>query len=355
MTGAEGALTTPAAPADEVAPAREARPTDRRLPAGWRVVAAKEFADHLHSLRFGILFVVLGLAAVVPLYFVSDTLRSVASQASGTQAIFLALFVAYYSPTSGVAIPPVYGFVGIVAPLLGVAFSFDAINAERSDGTLPRLLSQPIHRDDVIVGKFVAGLAVIMLVLVSVVLLISGFGIFRLGIVPEPEAVMRVIAWLGFTIVWVSLWLAFGLLLSVAIRRAATAALAGFGVWVLLQVFGQVLVGLVAGIVAPYATAASAQQQIDLKNLSDAITRIVPLTLYQEGSSVILNPTVTTVSTPATLGQLAQYAYQHQIPQLLSLDQSLLLVWPHIVALVTLTLGCFALAFVRFMRQEVRA
>src|SRR5258707_9937305 len=122
MTGAEGTMAQPASDAPASA--------TRRVPSGWRVIAAKELADHLHSVRFGILFVVLGLAAVVPLYFVADAIRGAAQQASGTQAIFLALFVASYSPASGVAIPPVYGFVGIVAPLLGIAFSFDAINSE---------------------------------------------------------------------------------------------------------------------------------------------------------------------------------------------------------------------------------
>jgi ABC-2 type transport system permease protein len=318
-------------------------------------VAAKELADHLHSLRFVILLVVLGLAAVVPLYFVSDTLRSAASQVSGTPSLFLALFVSSYSPSGsgGITIPPVYGFVGIVAPLLGVAFGFEAINSERSEGTMPRLLSQPIHRDDVITGKFVAGLVMIMLVLVAVVAVISGFGIVRLGIIPTGQAVLRVIVWLGFTIVWVSLWLAFGLLLSVIIRRAATAALAGFGVWVLLQVFGQLIVGLIAGVVAPYANATTLNQAVDLKALSDTINRLVPLTLYQEGSSAILNPTVTTISTPTTIGQLAQW--QQQVPTLLSLDQSLLIVWPHVVALLAVTAVCFALAYIAFMRQEVRA
>jgi ABC-2 type transport system permease protein len=300
--------------------------------------------------RFLILLVVLGAAAVVPLYFAADAIRASASQISGASAIFLALFIL---PPPNLSVPPVYGFVGIVAPLIGVAFSFDAINAERSEGTLPRLLSQPIHRDDVITGKFAAGLAAIMLVLVAVVLVISGFGIARLGIVPAASEVVRLVAWLSFTIVWVSLWLSFGLLLSVVIRRAATAALAGFGVWLLLQIFGQLLVGLVTQVAAPYATAATAQDAVALKNLSDTITRIVPLTLYEEGSRVILDPTQTTVSTPATLGQLQQY--QQQIPTLLSLQQSLLLVWPQVVILIALTAACFAIAYARFMRQEVRA
>ncbi len=338
-----------AAPVRRAVPVREAGGLEGR-PPGWLIVARKEFADHLLSVRFVILLIVLGAAAVVPLYFASDAIRNAASQISDARAVFLALFVL---PPQDVPIPPVYGFVGIVAPLLGVAFSFDAINAERSDGTLPRLLSQPIHRDEVVTGKFVAGLAIIMLVLTAVVLVISGFGIARLGIVPAVGEIGRTIAWLLFTIVWVSLWLAFGLLLSVTIRRAATAALAGFGVWLLLQIFGQLLVGLVTRVIAPYSTASTAAEAVSLKSLSDTITRLVPLTLYQEGSRVLLNPSQTTVSTPTTVGQLSQY--QQQIPTLLSLDQSLLLVWPHVVALVALTAVCFAVAYVRFMRQEVRA
>ena len=58
-------------------------------------------------------------------------------------------------------------------------------------------------------------------------------------------------------------------------------------------------------------------------------------------------------STPATISQLVQY--QQQIPTLASLDQSLLIIWPHVVVLVALMVGCFALAYAQFMRQEVRA
>jgi ABC-2 type transport system permease protein len=39
----------------------------------------------------------------------------------------------------------------------------------------------------------------------------------------------------------------------------------------------------------------------------------------------------------------------------LPLDQSLLLAWPQVVALVALTMVCFGLGYVAFMRQEVRA
>jgi len=313
------------------------------------VIAAKEFGDHLLSVRFFVLLIVLGLAAAIPLYFAADRIRSLAPAASGAPAVFLALFTL---GSQQIDLLRVDAFVGMVAPLLGLAFAFDAVNGERSEGTLPRLLAQPIYRDDVINGKFTAGMAVIGLVLVSVVVFIAGFGMLRLGIVPHGSEVLRLVSWVFVTFVYVGLWLAFGLLLSVLLRRAATAALIGFGVWLLVSVFGGLITTIVTGFLRPAADT-SIDTAIGNAQLQQLVTRLMPSTLYAEISRVILNPSVTQVSAPTTIGQVVQG--QQQIDTLLSLDQSLLLVWPQIVALVGLTIVCFGAAYVAFMRQEVRA
>jgi len=322
----------------------------RRLPAGWRVIAAKEFADHLQSVRLYVLLVVLGAAALIPLYFASERIRSLAQQASGAQAVFLALFT--IGPQD-IAFLRVDQFVAIAAPLLGLGFAFDAINGERHEGTLPRLLSQPIHRDDVINGKFAAGLVAITTVLVAVVALITAFGLLRLGIVPALAEVVRLLGWLLLTTLYVSLWLAFGTLLSVVVRRAATSALVGFGVWlfVAVPIFGQLVVSLVASLVAP--ATGSTSDLLAAAGTQQLLLRFLPSTLYREASIVLLDPSVTAISAPVSIGQIEQY--QQQIPTVLSLDQSLLLVWPHLVVLFALTALCFGVAYVRFMRQEVRA
>jgi len=326
---------------------------ERSVPhAGWMVVARKELADHLLSARFVVLFIVVGLAALIPLYFAADAIRTAASTVSGGQAIFIALF--WYAPKVGdaqIALPSVQGFLGLVAPLLGLAFAFDSINGERAQGTLPRLLSQPIHRDDVVNGKFAAGLAVIAIVIGVVVGVISAFGIIRLGIVPAASEALRLVLWLLLTFIYVSFWLAFGMLLSVVVRRAATSALIGFGAWLLFTIFGGLITQLVGGFLAPLT--GSVQQQIQNIQLQETINRLLPDTLYREASLVLLNPQVSSVSSPATIAGYQQA--QQRIPSLLALDQSFILVWPQVVALVALTVACFAIAYVRFMRQEVRA
>lgn len=322
--------------------------------SGWLVVAAKEFADQLLSLRFIILFVVLGLAAGVPLFIAAEQIRTLAEDASGAQAVFIAMFIigppdfAIFGLDFTVA-----AFVGLTAPLLGIAFAFDTVNGERAQGTLPRLVSQPIHRDAVINGKFGAALVTISLVLVSVVVMIAGFGLLRLGVVPTGSEVLRLVLWVALTILYVAMWLAFGTLLSVVFKRAATAALVGFGVWLLIALFGRFLLGLVQAIIFPIDTSLPAAEQLAGYQWHALLNRLLPPTLYNEASSVLLNPSVTQTSVPATLGQLDQA--QQQIPTLLSLDQSLLLVWPHVVVMLAITVLCFAYAYIRFMREEVRA
>jgi len=341
-----------AAPADaskRTEVTRKARRAEKAPSGGWRTIAAKEMADHLASTRFFVLLVVVAIAAIVPLLFVSNEITAQAPTLSGTPALFLALFVVGSKSIGSIT---TVMFVGILVPLVGIAFGFDGINAERNQGTLSRLLAQPIHRDDVVNGKFAAGIAVIALMLAALIAFVAAAGIMRLGIIPTPEEIARIITWFVATVLYASFWLAFALLLSVVIRSAASAALVGFGTWLGLVLFGSFLLPLVASTLFPTNTtsydtlfASTSAQQLFL--------RLSPAQLYADIGGAVLNPTVTNVM---GFGNTAQaIASQEQLPTLLTLDQSILLVWPQIVLLVALTVAMFALAYVLFLRQEVRA
>ena len=310
------------------------------------VVAGKEMAEGLTSVRFVVLLVLLGLAAAGPVYAAAGAIRDAAEQASGASAVFLALFTIGADP-----VPSFVSLVAFVAPLLGIAFGFDAINGERAQGTLPRLLSQPIHRDDVINGKFAAGLAMITVALTAVMLLVAGIGLLRLGIVPSPVEIGRLLVWLVVTVVYVGLWLAFATLCSVIVRRAATSALLAIGVWLALSLFGVLLARLVAAFIEPTVTGA-VTESLSRAQLEQQLSAIDPGTIYGQVTAALLNPSVTSVSIPG-LAQLIQLS--QQIPTQLSLDQSLLVAWPQVVILVAVTVVCFVIAYVAFLRQEVRA
>ena len=101
---------------------------------------------------------------IVNVEFTNGTLTPVAGteRVLPAQAVFLAMWVIGAQDSSVFQVNlTIQAFVGLAAPLLGIAFAFDAVNGERSNGTLPRLISQPIYRDDIINGKFAGALAVI--------------------------------------------------------------------------------------------------------------------------------------------------------------------------------------------------
>src|SRR5690606_34050148 len=115
------------------------------------------------------------------------------------------------------------------------------VNGERSQGTLPRLVSQPIHRDDVINGKFVAGLGIGGLTVVIVAIMVAGLGIFLLGVVPTGSELVRLVSWSLAAIAYIGVWLAFATFCSVVTRRAATSAMVSIGVWLVLAIFGSMI------------------------------------------------------------------------------------------------------------------
>ena len=323
-----------------------AAPTSTRLPAGWRVIAGKETTDHVLSIRFLLLLGVLGLMGVGIFYTVAATIREVAEAATQARGVFLALFTA--NPQADITtaqLPSFVALVGFLGPLLGIAFGFDAISSERAEGTLPRLVSQPIHRDDVINGKFLAGLLVISLILGAVTLLVAGVGMFRLGIVPSLDDVARLATWYLLSVAYIGFWLALATLCSVLFRRAATAALVALAAWLVLTFFGGLIADVVAGFLA-------SPDQLEWYTRRQELARLMPQTLYSEVAGVALDPTVRTLDVVG--GALLGFE-RRAIPTMLPFLQSLLLIWPQVVGLVAGTVVCFALAYVAFMRQEVRA
>jgi ABC-2 type transport system permease protein len=335
--------SAPDAPVDHEIPREKARA--ERLHGGWRIVARKEFADHIHSVRFVILVVLVALAGLASVHSASGPIRDAASQTTDVPSIFLYLFT--LAPDR---VPAFHEFVAILGPLLGIAFGFDAVNGERSQRTLPRLVSQPIHRDEVINGKFVAGLGAIALALAAVMAVVVSYGMLRLGIGPTTSEVVRMIAFFVVAVVYIALWLALATSLSVLTRRAATAALAGIAAWLVFTLFGGLIAGLVADTVHP-VPAANPTTEVVLANarLEQNVRRFSPSELYQEATGVLLNPS------RQSTGLVVEDTASQALPSTLSLSESLILAWWQVAVLVGGVVVLFACAYASFMRQEVRA
>lgn len=113
---------------------------------GLYALYCKEMADQLRSKRFLIILVLILLTSFASVYGALSSLSDAIE--SDSSYIFLNLFT-----LSGESIPSFTTFIALLGPFVGLTLGFDAINSERSEGTLNRLVSQPIYRDAVINGK----------------------------------------------------------------------------------------------------------------------------------------------------------------------------------------------------------
>src|SRR5262249_47009088 len=203
------------------------------LMPGLQAVFRKELADHFSSRRFVILFLLVLVAGLGASYVAAQSIREELGRASDSSAsVFLMLFTA----SSG-ALPAYTTFIGFLGPLVGLALGFDAINGEQARGTLSRLLAQPIYRDAVINGKFLAGLATIAVMLVSIPLLAAGLGLPLVGQPPGLGDVARLVLFLAVSVIYVAFWMAAAILFSILFRQTATAALAGIALWIVCAFF----------------------------------------------------------------------------------------------------------------------
>jgi ABC-2 type transport system permease protein len=303
----------------------------------------KELSDQLSSTRFFILFSLITLTGIVSFYSAASNIRGTTDDAVAS-FVLIRLFT-----TSGSSLPSFTWFLSILGPLVGLSMGFDAINAEQNSGTMTRLLAQPIYRDDVINGKFLARLFVLVLITLGLGFFVAGMGIIITGVPPSGEEVLRLLLYLGLSIVYMGFWLALAMLFSLVFRHTATSALCCISIWLFFSIFVPILAGMVADAIFPINQSSDTMTQLYNVRVSQALSRLSPSTLYSEASVTLLSPTVRTlgpVLLEQTFGAIAGF---------LPLGQSLLLIWPHITGLVAGTLFIFGIAYTIFLRQEIRA
>jgi ABC-2 type transport system permease protein len=305
---------------------------------GLAPVYAKELSDQLASVRMRILEVLVLAAALGAVYVAAQQLRATVAE---SPFAFLQLFTTAQKP-----LPSFVAFLGFFVPLVAISLGFDAVNSEQNRRTLSRVLAQPIYRDALLAGKFLGAFSTIALLLLALWLVTTGLGILALGIPPGGEEVARGMLFLLVTLLYAGVWLAFAMLCSLLFRQPATSAMVALGVWIFLSVLWPVF----SQYLAQAFSGAGPSGQVAQFELASALARVSPAALYAEAVQALLHPTVRSLG-PVFFSQL----YRALLGRPLPLADSLVLVWPQVVALLAGTCLLFALAYVVFQRREIRA
>jgi len=317
---------------------------------GILTIFRKEMEDHFSSIRFLLISALIVMVGVIIASMVGMGIQEESKGMAKPTFLFLWLFTSTGKLFSFVQ------FIGFFGPLIGIFLGFDSINRERVSRTLSKLLSQPIYRDSVINAKFLAGVAIIAIVLVAIVLIISGLGIRLIGVVPGAEEVSRLVIYLIASVLYIAFWLGISILFSVVFRSTATSALASLAVWIFFSFFVSLGAGFLADAMAPIGQSGAGMDPtlvVKHEQVQRTISLFSPITLYNDATITILDPLRKTTRSLILMGPLERLSlsrFQSPLPLL----QSLFIVTPHLVSLVAITFLCFGVCYLAFMRQEIR-
>jgi ABC-2 type transport system permease protein len=312
--------------------------------AGLGAVFVKELSDNISSVRMLVLELLVVLTALAALYGAIDSLRQHTAE---DPFLLLRLFTMSREP-----LPSFVALLGFLVPLMAIGLGFDAVNSEHNRRTLSRILAQPIYRDALLMGKFLAGLATLAVSLTALWLLVIGLGLIFLGVPPGTEEIARSLVFLVIAIFYAGVWLALAMLLSIVFRSPATAALVALGIWLFLTVLWPMLAPALAQGIAPPDPRYTALglETPDTGLWMQFLMRISPNDLFAEAMQAILSPSTRTLGA-VFLEQLRGAVMGAPLP----LGESMLIAWPQTVSLIAGTIVLFVVGYVIFQRQEVRA
>jgi ABC-2 type transport system permease protein len=305
----------------------------------WAVVG-KEMSSHMTSTRMRILVVLIVLSAGGTVFSAMQAI----DRTTQSKFQFLNLFIQSQDP-----VPAFVGLLGFLIPLVAIALAFDTINGEFNQRTMSRILAQPIYRDALLLGKFLGGLFTLGLVLATIWLLIFGLGMLGIGVAPSGEEVARLVWFLVASFFYGGVWLAIAIVFSIVFRQPATSALASIAVWLFFTVFWATVAGIMAQNLWPVQQG-TVDELVAQADGQITLLRISPNTLFTESTVALLQPTT------RSLGVVLPYQLDGMVMgSPLPLDQSVLLIWPQLTGLIAGTILLFALGYVLFQRQEIRA
>jgi len=370
------------------------------------IVAVKEFKDYLNSKRFMVIFGVLALltiiGAITGYISYSDSLTTYNSQLSSTNST-----MNFVRGPGIVSMPSVlnifssYGtYIASVGAFLAICMGFDMITREKEEGTLKLLLTHPVFRDSVINGKLLGAGSMLVMVLASTFLATIAVMMF-FGVVPAVDDLTRIVAFFGATLLFMFTFLAISVTASTISGNSSMAVLIAIFVLIIGAVVpdisttvSEAIMGSEPSMMIPSTSTSTSTDNSASSFDSSTTMTVVAVSSAQSdqggpdfrgnGTRMTINPEYTSywstrnaiqntlniisptynyqmisqvinekLSSPRT-SSTNQGFFIRSADQTVSLWTSLSSVWINILALLVMIIVGFGIAYVRFIRVDVR-
>ncbi|SDJ84926.1 ABC-2 type transport system permease protein [Methanoculleus thermophilus] len=324
------------------------------------IIARKEFADHLTDRTFLLVLALFGILTVLALH---DGLASYASSLQWYALQLEAMKAAvppsippnspYIPSTMYILLAPRENFL-LFGPVLAIAVGFDLISGERTTRSLRMLLVRPVFRDEVITGKAVGGAAV--LALASAVPFILALGAMLVaGFTVTPYAAVMVVLFWGATVLYLLAYFAVAVAFSGFAEDGGRALAWAMAVFILFSTAVPTAAGYAAGLAAgplpeplpedalPEGMQSYLEEQSryygTYNGVRNAVLALSPNSNYEGMYETVVEVLV---------DYHGEDAVTHAPGELL--DR----LWQNVVALVAFPAIFLAVAYVRFMRIDLR-
>lgn len=286
------------------------------------VIAQKEFADNLYSMRF------LALLSIVTIIIFSMSYRDVTDGRNIFNMGFL----------------DVVQIIGLFLPLLGIALGFDTIVKESKSGSLNVLLTHPVFRDYIITGKIIGSLVTLALVVGIAVIASVGTMLFGTGVQVSLFQLERILIFAILTFLYISIFVGIGIFLSIVSKSASNSLIYGIAIWLnIVVVFG--------AIIAVIASIVTGQPFLDFDKptleLNAKMQKFTPLHHYAETVSGM--PSFSWGGISIQSGKLSSGIFDTGN----SLDKWIQEYWSNLMVLITLPIVLFIASFIAFLRKDI--
>lgn len=320
-----------------------------------KAVFLKEMGDQFGAARFPLIFAVIFMAALASAHLAGEGVKVWLQEGLGHHLEGRAFLLLFSAPG---ALWPVFAVIGLLGPLAGLLLGFDAVNRERERGTLTKILSQPVYRDQVIAAKFLAGLSTLAIMTAALLLIITGLGLAGAGLVPSPGEIFRLLLFWLSSVIYLGFWLGLALLMSILCRSVGASALATGAVWIFLSFFTTFLAGGLAGALHQAADPArpTRAEFLAVDTAARRFGLVSPVNIYNEAAAFILDPSQRGLHhSRQRLDRALADRYTGRFTGPLGPGQSFILVLPHLAGLAAWTALIFCCSVWIFRRQEVRS
>ncbi|WP_298665275.1 ABC transporter permease [uncultured Methanofollis sp.] len=352
-------------------------------------IAGKEFRDHVRSRRFRTLTAILAIIAVTALIDGAFAYQQNLDQYNEAQAVASSEDgggmggYSSFKPSVLMAFERMGYLLSTIGAVLGIAMGFDLITAEKESKSLKILLSHPVYRDEVITSKAMGGVAAIALAM-GVVFLLSLAVLLISGVVPDVEEMVRIIIFGLISFLFVFSFFAIALFMSTVAKNSGNALIGSLAILIIVGVFFPSFFGNAAMTHAIFGAPPESPQmggvisfndaeceqmwneyreksvryQMALHGYYDLTALLSPTKNYMQMAMAVADPRDTAAIVSGAMFQdwdETQEFYADLPDSGLAILAGMLgSLVKNIVALLVFPAAFFGLAWVRFVREDIR-